>query len=122
MPKRLIACLMVLALSMSARACVGSRPWGMGGAFVAVADDGAAVYWNPAGLIQLQDKEVQFTATLAAEGGFRYRNFLAYTEPDAGFGAGGISWIQSRTPLGGVYTDDHAFVYSYARSWPMTLP
>ncbi|MGI6557733.1 MAG: hypothetical protein ACOX20_01830 [Limnochordia bacterium] len=115
MPKRLIACLMVLALSMSARACVGSRPWGMGGAFVAVADDGAAVYWNPAGLIQLQDKEVQFTATLAAEGGFRYRNFLAYTEPDAGFGAGGISWIQSRTPLGGVYTDDHAFVYSYAR-------
>lgn len=117
MSRRLIVCisLMVLVFSMSARACVGSRPWGMGGAFVAVADDGAAVYWNPAGLIQLQDKEVQFTTTLAEEGVFRYRNFFAYTEPDVGFGAGGISWIQSRTPLDGIYTDDHAFAYSYAR-------
>jgi len=29
---------------------VGTRALGMGGAFVAVADDGSAVYWNPAGL------------------------------------------------------------------------
>jgi F plasmid transfer operon, TraF, protein len=29
---------------------VGSRALGMGGAFVAVADDATAVYWNPAGL------------------------------------------------------------------------
>ncbi len=29
---------------------VGSRALGMGGAFVAVADDAMAVYWNPAGL------------------------------------------------------------------------
>lgn len=29
---------------------VGTRALGMGGAFVAVADDGSAIYWNPAGL------------------------------------------------------------------------
>jgi hypothetical protein len=29
---------------------VGTRALGMGGAFVAVADDGTATYWNPAGL------------------------------------------------------------------------
>lgn len=29
---------------------IGTRPAGMGGAFVAVADDASAVYWNPAGL------------------------------------------------------------------------
>ena len=29
---------------------VGVRAAGMGGAFVAVADDATAVYWNPAGL------------------------------------------------------------------------
>src|SRR5262245_56330695 len=29
---------------------VGTRALGMGGAFVAVADDSSAVYWNPAGL------------------------------------------------------------------------
>src|SRR3954452_11536526 len=29
---------------------VGTRAAGMGGAFVAVADDASATYWNPAGL------------------------------------------------------------------------
>ena len=29
---------------------VGTRAQGMGGAFVGVADDASAVYWNPAGL------------------------------------------------------------------------
>ena len=29
---------------------IGTRAEGMGGAFVAVADDASAVYWNPAGI------------------------------------------------------------------------
>src|SRR5215207_9607258 len=29
---------------------VGTRAEGMGGAFVAVADDASAIYWNPAGI------------------------------------------------------------------------
>jgi hypothetical protein len=33
---------------------VGSRPLGMGNAYVAVADDAEAGFWNPAGLIQSQ--------------------------------------------------------------------
>jgi hypothetical protein len=32
---------------------LGARALGMGGAFVSIADDASAVYWNPAGLIQL---------------------------------------------------------------------
>ena len=47
-------CLAVLVLAAPARAqvfeTVGTRALGMGGAFVAVADDVTAVYWNPAGL------------------------------------------------------------------------
>jgi len=37
---------------------VGARALGMGGAFVAVADDGTAPYWNPAGMVYLPYREV----------------------------------------------------------------
>lgn len=44
----------MLAAPLAARGqiveAVGSRALGMGGAFVAVADDGSATWWNPAGL------------------------------------------------------------------------
>jgi len=40
----------------------GNRAMGMGGAFVAVADDPAAIYWNPAGIAFQQDKGTQFMA------------------------------------------------------------
>jgi long-subunit fatty acid transport protein len=36
----------------------GARAMGMGGAFIAVADDATAASWNPAGLIQLELPEV----------------------------------------------------------------
>lgn len=37
----------------------GARALGMGGAFLAVADDATAVIWNPAGLGQMSDAQVQ---------------------------------------------------------------
>lgn len=37
---------------------VGARPLGMGGAFVGLADDSSAVYWNPAGLTAINHVEV----------------------------------------------------------------
>ncbi len=36
---------------------VGARAVGMGGAFVAVADDATAIFWNPAGLSRLKNSE-----------------------------------------------------------------
>jgi hypothetical protein len=36
---------------------VGARALGMGGAFVSIADDATATYWNPAGLVQLESRE-----------------------------------------------------------------
>ncbi len=36
----------------------GGRALGMGGAFIAIADDATAASWNPAGLIQLETPEV----------------------------------------------------------------
>ena len=47
---------------------VGVRAMGMGGAFVGVADDFTAMYWNPAGLAQMQRREVAgvFLCAIAA--------------------------------------------------------
>ncbi len=39
----------------------GARASAMGGAFTAVADDSTAVFWNPAGLAQINRVEAQFT-------------------------------------------------------------
>ena len=38
----------------------GARAIGMGGAFIAVADDATAASWNPAGLTQLRKPEISF--------------------------------------------------------------
>jgi len=37
---------------------VGARTAAMGGAFTALVDDGTALYWNPAGLAQVEDAEI----------------------------------------------------------------
>ncbi len=51
---RRVLCCLLLLLPVQAAAqpyeSVGMRAQGMGGAFVAMADDASAVYWNPAGL------------------------------------------------------------------------
>lgn len=42
---------------------VGERAQGMGGAFVAVADDASAIYWNPAGLANLYGFDAQLSVS-----------------------------------------------------------
>ena len=43
---------------------VGSRASAMGDAFVAVANDASALYWNPAGLVQFKDDQLLFSHNL----------------------------------------------------------
>ena len=42
---------------------IGNRASGMGGAFVALADDSTALWYNPAGLSQLDDFDINVTAS-----------------------------------------------------------
>jgi len=41
----------------------GARALGMGGAFIAIADDATAASWNPGGLIQLETPEISIVGT-----------------------------------------------------------
>ena len=63
---RILTLITIWALSSSAQAAfdkggisgVGARPLGMGGAFTSIADSGDAVFYNPAGLIQVLRPEI----------------------------------------------------------------
>lgn len=67
---------------------MGARAQGFGNAFVATANDGSAVFWNPAGLDYLtQSNLVLFHSTLI-EGSFY--NFASVTFPFVQFGSVGV--------------------------------
>lgn len=46
---------------------IGGRAIGMGGAFVSIADDASAIFWNPSGLTQLKDEQFYLSTYLPAD-------------------------------------------------------
>ncbi|MDE0637143.1 MAG: PorV/PorQ family protein [Candidatus Poribacteria bacterium] len=81
---------------------VGARALGMGSAFVAIADDATATYWNPAGLTKV--KKHSFSAMYSdtfstGDGSFLSKglvsyNFVNYVHQLEGIGSLGLSWIR----------------------------
>ncbi len=107
--KRVAATLVVLTLVSAASAPgqdkyageflkigVGARALGMGGAFVSVADDASAIYWNPAGMMFLTRGQV---LGMHAEqfGGEVSHDFMSAAYPlggsgETGSGVVGFGW------------------------------
>jgi len=56
----------------------GARALGMGGAFIAVADDATAASWNPAGLVQLERPEISIVGDYA----YRKYDFSSSSQPE----------------------------------------
>ena len=94
--------LLTLACSHAASAqtfeVTGTRAAGMGGAFVAVADDASAVYWNPAGLasgayfsLVLDHNTAEASLETDPQSGSQSATLLA-----AGFPALGLSYYRLR--------------------------
>ncbi len=75
----------------------GARSLGMGRAFVAISDDASATYWNPAGLAQLDKKEVTALHALLWEG--TLYDFISYAHPLPHLGTLGVNI--TRLGLGG---------------------
>jgi long-subunit fatty acid transport protein len=57
----------------------GARAQGMGGAFIAVADDATAASWNPGGLMQLETPELSIVGSYAK----RRKDFDSSLHPEA---------------------------------------
>jgi hypothetical protein len=66
---------------------LGTRAIGMGEAFTAMADDTSALYWNPAGMSLLQQKEVTFMHSSLIES-INYEH-LAFVAPGDSYAFGG---------------------------------
>ncbi|MEW5995270.1 MAG: PorV/PorQ family protein, partial [Candidatus Zixiibacteriota bacterium] len=74
---------------------VGARALGMGGAFTSLADDAAAVFYNPAGLATVEYQEVSFMhMTLLEESSF---NFAGLVYPHPWLGGFGAAWLRLGT-------------------------
>ncbi|HVP36250.1 MAG TPA: PorV/PorQ family protein [Terriglobales bacterium] len=82
---------------------LGARALGMGGAFVAVADDGFASAFNPAGLVQL--KKHTFNASYRFMSLDRELSYVSYQQPIKGAAGVGLYWINSG--VGNVETRDY---------------
>ena len=59
---------------------VGARPLGMGGAFVALAEDGTAGYWNPAGLAFLNYPQIVLMHSERFKGEVNY-DYVSFSFP-----------------------------------------
>jgi hypothetical protein len=89
-----LAFLHSLVLASTSQEIVGARPSGMAGAFVGVADDGNALYWNPAGMAFLNHHEI--TSMYCDLFGLDItNNYVAYTYPLTSRAAIGIDWFNT---------------------------
>ncbi|MFO7889258.1 MAG: PorV/PorQ family protein [bacterium] len=77
---------------------IGARPQGMGGAYVALAYDADAVYWNPAGLSFIYGGDIRFMHWTFEEISQIMVDYLAVSYP---FYKGGVgfSWIRQGAEL-----------------------
>ncbi|MBM7623331.1 hypothetical protein [Sporohalobacter salinus] len=71
-----LALIIVINQPSISYACVGARPLGMGGAFIAIADDVNSIYWNPSGLAQLKQREATYTRTINNRNIYNYNDFI----------------------------------------------
>lgn len=90
---------------------VGARAAGIGNAYAAVANDGTAFFWNPAGISLMHKRELTMMYANQFDGLGQY-NFIGYTHqltPQYAFSVGWIRYsvgdIPETSALGGSYND-----------------
>lgn len=99
---------------------VGARPMGMGETFVGIADDANTLYWNPAGLPQLQRQE--FTFMYSDLYGLGLRNLYgAYVYPVTDNSAIGVDAFQTSLDDSELQFGQLKFNVGYGYRWRRML-
>lgn len=102
---------------------VGARALGMGGAFVAVANDPTAIYWNPAGLASLKSSEIASMYTNQFGLGAHF-SFLAFGQPwgeKKGWAIGFVNLSLGQIPITGLDENGRPVVIGYIGSSESSL-
>lgn len=87
---------------------IGSRGFAMGGAFVAIADDQSAAYWNPAGLAYVKEISIMESNWILQDLRDINVNYITLTMPSQHLGTISGSWLLTHALLdeGWDYTTD----------------
>ena len=104
----------------------GARALGMGGAFIAVADDATAASWNPGGLPQLERPEI----SVVGEGYHRIENNTFYDHPEASgrqwTSEAGLNYLSAVYPFtvlnrNLVVSLNYQHLYEFSRNWMLNF-
>ena len=104
----------------------GARAIGMGGAFIAVADDATAASWNPAGLTQLDRPEISVVGTYLT----RAENLNFGTNPEADgsqrIAEGNLNYISIAYPFNllernMIISLNYQHLFDFHRDWQFTI-
>ena len=105
-------CLNGMLSGSVAEACYGVRAMAMGGAFIAVADDVNAVYWNPAGLSDITKAEVGWQRAVKSRDVMNYIDVYEVVVPlKKGWSGLGLSYVNDRD------ASEYNGAYDYKNNW-----
>lgn len=110
-------CLLLVGLCQAGfeDVAIGARPLALGGAFVAIADDANAIYWNPAGLTRMRGIRLMGTRAWLYSVPDFHVDYLAFKAPDLGLVSLGFAWLN--TALKDIQSEN-TFILSLARKGP----
>ncbi|NOR45131.1 MAG: hypothetical protein GQ534_06040 [Candidatus Delongbacteria bacterium] len=114
MKKLLIIAMTMITLSAFANGLsmnsIGAKALGMGGAFVGLADDATAIYWNPAGMADQNTNVMLFGTDIIPTATYAYENIPFGIDIDTATDGGAFDYFSPN--LAGVYNADK-FSYGF---------
>ena len=100
---------------------IGARPLAMAGAFTAIADSADALYWNPAGAVQLVTPQISSMQTALFGMGINY-NWFSFVQPLGKFALGlGYIGLDASEAFGEFPYREGSYLLSFSGSFSENL-